>query len=545
MLNPRLTWFAAPAALFWLVAAATAHATVVPAPSAPTACAITAGVIASCYDLDVSCEQIPARRVRIRQLDVAAGVPVAGNVLFTTGNTGTSVYGAPTAPERIATVMFMHDHGYRTFEVAWLGEEGWQTGAHGVGRRRATCAYAEVVKYLATPLPSGGGKMPEHTLGGLRGQNIRAHGNSGGSAQIAYGLTSYNLEAYLSVAVFSAGPPISDLTGTCFGTLYNRDTNPAGIGVGLDHPVRVITDKALGFYSPSDVAGFNYCANYQRPAGQVGSGVLPPSFDLFDADSLVSKGAAQEARDYSTPFTCQRFVVAEFDSTGAHNQSALYYAKVSANQPARAVTYAVPGLENHETDATAAGATAIRARLVADCFAQPAVIEYRNSMDFADSPGGHFFYTAEPLEQAQLDIGNAGQFERTGAWFAAGGTVPVCRFYGSVTPGPNSHFFTAEQAECDALRAQQLVPTPAAVPQWNYEGPGFLVTLATQDAAGTPSCPANTQPVFRGYNNAFTQAGKQAWDSNHRYATSPAAIDNLVTQFGWRNEGLVFCTPSQ
>nr|MBP8295396.1 hypothetical protein [Burkholderiales bacterium] len=121
----------------------------------------------------------------------------------------------------------------------------------------------------------------------------------------------------------------------------------------------------------------------------------------------------------------------------------------------------------------------------------------------------------------------------------------VCRFYGSVAPGPNSHFFTAEHAECDALRARQLVPTPAAVPQWNYEGPGFLVTPATQNDAGTPSCPANTQPVFRGYNNAFTPAGKRPWDSNHRYATAPAAIDNLVTQFGWRNEGLVFCTPGQ
>ena len=70
MLNPRMTSFAALAALFWLGAAASAQATVVPAPAAPTACAITAGVIATCYDLDVSCEQIPLRRVRIRQLDV-------------------------------------------------------------------------------------------------------------------------------------------------------------------------------------------------------------------------------------------------------------------------------------------------------------------------------------------------------------------------------------------------------------------------------------------------------------------------------------------
>jgi hypothetical protein len=180
----------------------------------------------------VLCEGIPARTAAIRQLDVAPGVPVAGNVIFTTGSTGNFIYGGPGAPERVTTVLTMHDNGYRTFELFWKEPEGWQTGAYGFGWTKSLCGYAEVVKYLADSLPQGGGKMPEDTLGGVLGKNIRAQGNSGGSAQIAWGMAVYNLEEYLSVAVYSGGPPVSSLYGMCFGTQYNMHTAPNGLGAG-------------------------------------------------------------------------------------------------------------------------------------------------------------------------------------------------------------------------------------------------------------------------------------------------------------------------
>ena len=161
------------------------------------------------------------------------------------------------------------------------------------------------------------------------------------------------------------------------------------------------------------------------------------------------------------------------------------------------------------------------------------VVEYVNSDDFPTAPGGHYFYSSDAAEQAAIDAGAAGRFRRTGLVFHTGGSTAVCRFYGSVAPGPNSHFFTADAAECAALRAQQQVPAPASVKQWNYEGTGFSVVART--AAST--CPDGAIPVYRAYNNGFARG----IDSNHRYATSIYAL-RALSALGWTVEGIVFCT---
>ena len=170
------------------------------------------------------------------------------------------------------------------------------------------------------------------------------------------------------------------------------------------------------------------------------------------------------------------------------------------------------------------------------------VIEYFNSKDVPNSPGGHFFYSASPAEQAIVDAGGAGQFARTGRLFLTGGTSPVCRFYGSVTPGPNSHFFTVDAGECNALKAAQVTPKPTAVQQWNYEGISYATTPATMAANGIQSCPANTHPLYQTYNNAFSANGlKNPWDSGHRFTPLLSDVAEMVAN-GWRDEGIVFCT---
>ncbi len=179
------------------------------------------------------------------------------------------------------------------------------------------------------------------------------------------------------------------------------------------------------------------------------------------------------------------------------------------------------------------------------------VVEYVNKADFTKAPGGLFFYSADPSEQLGVDRGGAGQFFRTGRTFAAGGATPVCRFYGSVTPGPNSHFFTVDPGECAGLKAAQVVPTPATVPQWNFEGNGFNTTVTTKtpsepsdQATSALSCPAGTTMVLRTYNNAFGPTGaKNPWDSNHRFVRSQADINSMVA-LGWKDEGGVFCAPT-
>ena len=171
------------------------------------------------------------------------------------------------------------------------------------------------------------------------------------------------------------------------------------------------------------------------------------------------------------------------------------------------------------------------------------VVEYVNTADFPNAPGGHYFYSADSAEQAALDAGAAGKFVRTGHDFAAGGFVPVCRFYGSLSPGPNSHFFTVSEDECDYLKALQENPTPSTRQQWNYEGTGLYSVAPVMNAQGQMQCLSGSVPVYRAYNNAYPKSGgKNAWDSNHRYSTRSADIDDMVAQ-GWGAEGIALCAP--
>ena len=141
-----------------------------------------------------------------------------------------------------------------------------------------------------------------------------------------------------------------------------------------------------------------------------------------------------------------------------------------------------------------------------------------------------YFITASASDIALLDSAIAPGWSRTGEWFKQGGTTPVCRFYGSVTPGPNSHFYTAVEAECNLLKALQA-STPATQQRLNFESLDFLTTPAVGAV-----CPANTVPVYRAYNNG-SALGK---DGNHRFSTSVSSIAQVVAR-GWVNEGVVMC----
>lgn len=169
------------------------------------------------------------------------------------------------------------------------------------------------------------------------------------------------------------------------------------------------------------------------------------------------------------------------------------------------------------------------------------VVEYVNLLDFPGSPGGRYFYSADTSEQKLIEEGKFGHWQRTGKAFLAGGYLPVCRFYGSLGAGPNSHFFTVDPAECNGLKSRQSVPTPADKPQWNFEGKAFYMTYA-QGTEGERACPAGTRAVYRAYNGAFDANGKKnTWDSNHRFSLDRADIDSMVTNYGWTDEGIRMC----
>jgi hypothetical protein len=163
--------------------------------------------------------------------------------------------------------------------------------------------------------------------------------------------------------------------------------------------------------------------------------------------------------------------------------------------------------------------------------AQAAVVE------FFDPDLNNYFITADPTEQAFVDSGAVGRWQRTGNTFAAGGPNQVCRFYGNsnINPatgtfyGPNSHFYTADPAECAGLKA---IYTPTAK-SWKFESNDFLTTPAVNGG-----CPAGLVPVYRAYNNGFAKG----IDSNHRITSNYAAYLQTVAA-GSIGEGIVMCAP--
>ncbi len=162
----------------------------------------------------------------------------------------------------------------------------------------------------------------------------------------------------------------------------------------------------------------------------------------------------------------------------------------------------------------------------------PVVEFYADGLD-------HFFVSAGPDEIARIDSGAQPGWKRTGLEFngwlregdAPAGAKPVCRFYAS---GPNSHFYTADAAECEGLRAleaRQRASFGSRFDGWAYEGIAFWA-LVPQNG----QCPAGSDPVERFYNARASQN-----DSNHRFTGDVAVADAMAML--WASEGIAFCSP--
>jgi predicted dienelactone hydrolase len=155
------------------------------------------------------------------------------------------------------------------------------------------------------------------------------------------------------------------------------------------------------------------------------------------------------------------------------------------------------------------------------------------ALEFHNTILDHYFMAAGADEIAAIAAGSAGPgWELTGQSFkvwppsttppSSAGAVPVCRFYGGLNGGPNSHFFTASADECAKVKQDG---------GWFYEGIGFQIHPV--DASG--QCPAGYLQVNRAYNNGFVRN-----DSNHRYSTSDSTMRDMA-QAGWTVEGTVMC----
>lgn len=155
----------------------------------------------------------------------------------------------------------------------------------------------------------------------------------------------------------------------------------------------------------------------------------------------------------------------------------------------------------------------------------PCVAAAQTVQEFFNTFTGHYFITASGDEAAGIMAGVAGPgWTNTGyQFFGDSNGTPVCRFY---APAPtNSHFYTADAAECDFLKTHDT--------GWQYEGIAFRAAVPANGI-----CAAGRIPVYRMYNNRAA-----ANDSNHRFNSDDRVVAKMTAQ-GWIVEGVAFCTGS-
>jgi hypothetical protein len=160
------------------------------------------------------------------------------------------------------------------------------------------------------------------------------------------------------------------------------------------------------------------------------------------------------------------------------------------------------------------------------------------AVEFYNRALQHYFMSTAPGEVNDLDTGVHVGWERTGLRFNAyntpvPGASPVCRFYRAPAYG-DSHFYSASPQECAATAAAHPV-------DWVYESPAVFYIFLPDAVSG--ACPANTQPVWRFFNQRTT---------NHRYTTEVAERDEMLSDpLTWVPEGygpdpsnlVIMCAP--
>jgi predicted dienelactone hydrolase len=153
------------------------------------------------------------------------------------------------------------------------------------------------------------------------------------------------------------------------------------------------------------------------------------------------------------------------------------------------------------------------------------------AVEFYHAGLNHYFMAAGQDEIDILSSGAGPGWSATGESFkvhrqipanAMTTIVPVCRFYGAPAGGPNSHFFTADPEECNAVKRAG---------GWYFEGIGFYVPPIVSFG----KCAPGQLHVLRAYN-----ARAQFNDSNHRYSTSDSVMREMARK-GWIVEGTGWC----
>ncbi len=157
----------------------------------------------------------------------------------------------------------------------------------------------------------------------------------------------------------------------------------------------------------------------------------------------------------------------------------------------------------------------------------------------------HYFITGGVNESAMLINNPEMGWKPTGLAFAAAplssenaALHPVCRFYGDLTAGPNSHFFTAFANECAGL-VGLAERTPVGQTAWRLEGNAFRIAIPDAEGNCADDVPFAVWRAFNRQSGAWVNGRRE--DPNHRY-TVQANEPFVGSGAGWVTEGVAFCT---
>ena len=159
--------------------------------------ACPAGPIAGtvCRQLQVMCPSLRPLPTQIRITEPAAGVPFRGTVVMGSGGDGAGFYAGPEGGRiLVGEIAAM---GFRVVDKSYEGGTNTFEG----GLKKQSCHYAALLTWIHDHIHKGG--------------KFVATGNSGGSADIGYALTTWGRGDILDVAILTSGPPLSRLDYAC------------------------------------------------------------------------------------------------------------------------------------------------------------------------------------------------------------------------------------------------------------------------------------------------------------------------------------------
>ena len=236
-----------------------------------------------CSVFIVSCGGLTPLGVQVRETPPAPGVPERGTVVIGSGGGGSGFYSSQSNADSLLRSLVRL--GFRVIERAWNGSEGWITAEGGL--RLEACRYATLLTWIRDSL---------HVTG-----KFVATGNSGGSGEIAYALSSYGRAAILDLAVPTGGPPFSRMD-------YHCGADPAWAG------------QCPGIVPPesTDCVPYPACTLPPSSPACLQCGTAPTARQLFD-DSVMGSGAVL---DY--PGLQVHFLYGRLDCSSAVSMGLLY-----------------------------------------------------------------------------------------------------------------------------------------------------------------------------------------------------------------------------